>query len=149
MPTSASAGFNGQVYVSIDAGLTFIPVGEVKDCTVTITQDDLDATSYDSVGWKERIVGLKSWEMSMEALYINQSFRGNIGQVNLQDSLLGGQVVRWQVLPLRGYGDIGYVGDGFVNSWACNIPVDDVVSLSLNVMGSGYLDTYQSTQPRI
>ena len=142
MPTSASAGFRGQVYVSIDAGVTWLPVGEVKDATITVTQDDIDATSFDSVGWKENIVGLKSWEMSMEALYVNQTFRGNQGQLNVQNSILGGQVVRWRLLPLRGTGDLGYMGDGFVTSFEVNVPVDDAVNLSLSVMGSGYLDTY-------
>lgn len=143
--TSASAGFRGQVYVSIDGGTNFIPVGEVKDATITITRDEIDATSFDSVGWKENIVGLASWEMSMEALYINQSYRGNIGQVNVQNSLFGGQTVQWKLLPLVGAGNIGYQGDGFVNSFEVGVPVDDAVTVSISVMGCGYLDTFQAS----
>lgn len=144
MPTSASAGFSGKVYISIDGGANYVPVGETKDATITINQESIDATSFDSVGWMENIVGLKSWEMSMESLYINQSFAGNIGQVNLQNSLLGGQVVRWKLLPKTGAGNIGYVGDGVVTSFEVNVPVDDAVNLSVSVTGSGYLDTYQA-----
>lgn len=145
MPTSASAGFNGQVYVSIDGGTNYTPVGEVRDATITITRDDIEATSFDSQGWKENIVGLASWEASMEALYINQSYRGNIGQVDVQNSMFGAQVVRWKFLPLRGTGDIGYVGDGFVTNFEVSVPVDDAVSVSIDIMGSGYLDTYQAS----
>lgn len=144
MPTSASAGFSGKVYVSIDGGSNYFPVGEATDATITITQEAIDATSFDSVGWMENIVGLKSWEMSIEALYVNQSFAGNIGQVNVQNAMFGGQVVRWKLLPKVGTGDIGYVGDGLVNNFEVNVAVDSAVTLSLGITGSGYLDTYQA-----
>lgn len=143
--TSASAGFQGQVYVSIDGGATFIPVGECKSATLTITRDEIDATSFDSVGWKENITGLASWEMSMEALYINQSYRGNAGQVNVQNAMFGGQTVKWRLLPLDGVGNLGYLGDGFVNSFEIAVEVEDAVMLSLSVMGCGYLEQFQAT----
>lgn len=145
MPTSASPGFQGQVYISIDGGSNYIPVGEAKSVSIAGSQEQLDATSFDSVGWKESIVGLKGWELTIDGFYINQSYRGNIGQVNVQDSFLGGQVVRWKILPLRGTGNIGYVGDGFVTTFDIAISVDSAVELSIGVMGTAYLDTYQAS----
>ena len=138
MPTSAFAGFTGKVYLSIDGGANYNPVGETRDATLTVNQAEIDATSFDSVGWMENIVGLKSWEMSMESLYVY----GNEGQTELEDALLGGQVVKWRFLPKVGAGDKGYEGDGFATSYEINVPVDDAVTLSLSIMGTGYLSTY-------
>lgn len=144
MPTSASAGFSGKVLIAID-NVNFIRVGEVRDATITISQDAIDATSFDSVGWHENIVGLKAWEATLEALYINQSYSGNIGQVNLQNALLGAQVIAWQFIPRFSIGDIGYVGSGFVNNFEVNIPVDDAVSLSIGITGSGPIRPFTLT----
>jgi hypothetical protein len=77
----------------------------------------------------------------MESLYVY----GDIGQVNLQNALLGAQVVSWQFLPQIQAGNLGYTGTGFVNSFEVNIPVDDAVTLSLSITGSGYLQPYQYT----
>lgn len=138
MPTSAFAGFTGQVYISVDGMNTWIPVGETRDSTLTINQDEIDATSYDSIGWMETIVGLLSWEMSMESLYVY----GNEGQTDLQNALLGGQVVGWRFLPKVGTGNQGYQGQGFATSFEVNVPVDDAVTLSLDIKGSGYLEPF-------
>lgn len=138
MPTSAFAGFTGKVYISVDGMQTWVPIGETKDATLTVNQDEIEATSYDSIGWMESIVGLLSWEMSMESLYVY----GNEGQTELEDALLGGQVVGWRFLPKVATGNKGYQGQGFATSYEVNVPVDDAVTLSLDIKGSGYLETY-------
>jgi predicted secreted protein len=141
MPTSAFAGFTGKVYISTDGLNTWIPVGETRDATLTVNQNEIDATSFDSIGWMENIVGLLSWEMSMEALYVY----GNEGQTELEDALLGGQVIGWRFLPKVAAGNKGYQGQGFATSYEVNIPVDDAVTLSLSIVGSGYLETYTAS----
>lgn len=141
MPTSAFAGFTGKVYISVDGMNTWVPVGETRDATLTVNQEEIDATSFDSIGWMENIVGLLSWEMSMESLYVY----GNEGQTELEDSLLGGQVVGWRFLPKVQAGNKGYQGQGFATSYEVNIPVDDAVTLSLDIKGSGYLETYTAS----
>jgi TP901-1 family phage major tail protein len=138
MPTSAFAGFTGKVYISVDGMATWVPVGETRDATLTVNQEEIDATSFDSIGWMENIVGLLSWEMSMESLYVY----GDEGQTDLENALLGGQVIGWRFLPKVAEGNKGYQGQGFATSYEVNVPVDDAVSLSLSIKGSGYLETY-------
>lgn len=139
MPTAAFAGFCGQVSVSTD-GNDYIVLGETRDSTLTLNQAEIDATSYNCAGWVENIPGLKSWEMSTESLFlVNQ----DVGQVAVFDAIIASQTIFWRFLPRQGAGRQGYYGQGFATSFEVNVPVDDAVSLSLSVIGTGALATYQ------
>lgn len=142
MSTAAFAGFNGQVYISTDgSGGPYEIVGEARDGTLTINQAEIDATSYNSNGWMEYIVGLKSWEMSIEALFLSTNDQG---QVDVFDSLIGGTKVWWRFLPERGDNKRGYQGEGIITSWELGVPVDDAVNLSLTIAGSAELESYNT-----
>jgi predicted secreted protein len=136
--SNAFAGYLGKIYISTDGGTTYIPIGEANDMKLSIKQDDMEATSFDSVGWKEFIPGLKEWEADAEALYLYS----NAGQDALYNALVAGSVLRIRLLPKTGTGNKGYQGDAFITSWEANNKVDDVVSLSANFRGTSTLTTY-------
>jgi predicted secreted protein len=136
--SNAFAGYMGKIYLSSDGGSTYIPIGEVNDMTLSIKADDMEATSFDSVGWKEFIPGLKEWEADTEALYLY----ANAGQDALYSALVAGSVLKIRLLPKVGTGNKGYQGDAFITEWEFNNKVDDVVSLSASFRGTSSLTTY-------
>lgn len=141
--TISYAGFNGQVYISPDADGDYVPIGETRDATLTVNQAEIDATSYDSQGWMENIVGLKSWEMSTESLYLSAN---NAGQLSVWNSLIAGATMWFRFLPKTGNNRRGYQGQGFTTSFEVNVPVDDAVSVSLSIIGTGILATYNTAE---
>ena len=138
MATAAIAGFNARVSVSTDGGTTFKLIGEARDATLNISQNEIEATSFDSGGWSEYIPGLKEWTVDIEALYIPT----NDGQDALYDGLVAGSKVQVKLLPKTGTGNTGYKGDAFVTSWEINPTPDDAVAVSISFRGTGVLDTF-------
>jgi predicted secreted protein len=141
MATQAFAAFTGKVYVSLDGGSNYTAIGEVRDATLSISQEEIEASSFDSGGWKEFIPGMKEWEFESEALYLY----GDAGQDNVYNVLVNGTTAKWRFIPKTGTGNKGYQGDGFVTSWETNSAVDDAVSVSISLRGSGQLNTYTAT----
>ena len=138
MASSAIAGFNARVSISIDGGSSFQLIGEARDATLSISQNEIEATSFDSAGWSEYIPGLKEWSVDVEALYIPT----NVGQENLFEALVDGTLLKIKLLPKTGTGNLGYEGDVFVSSWEINPTPDDAVSVSVSFRGTGLLEQY-------
>lgn len=138
MATSAIAGFNAQVFISTNGGSTYTAIGETRDATLSITNNEIESTSFDSSGWMEVIGGLKEWEVSTESLYVYS----NAGQSALYSSFVAGTSVKIRILPKNTAGLTGYVGDAIINSWEINMVPDDVISLSVGFKGTGTLATY-------
>lgn len=138
MATSAIAGFNAQVSVSVDGGTSYQVIGEARDATLNISQNEIEATSFSSAGWSEYIPGLKEWSVDVEALYIPT----NIGQENLFEALVDGAQIKIKLLPKTGTGNLGYQGDAFVTSWEINPTPDDAVAVSVSFRGTGVLDQF-------
>ena len=138
MASSAIAGFNARVSISIDGGTSFQLIGEARDATLSISQNEIEATSFDSAGWSEYIPGLKEWSVDVEALYIPT----NVGQENLFEALVDGTLLKIKLLPKTGTGNLGYEGYVFVSSWEINPTPDDAVSVSVSFRGTGLLEQY-------
>jgi predicted secreted protein len=138
MATSAIAGFNARVSISADGGTSYQLIGEARDATLSVSQNEIEATSFDSAGWSEYIPGLKEWSVDIEALFIPT----NIAQENLYDALVNGTGLKIKLLPKTGTGNIGYEGDVFVSSWEINPTPDDAIAVSVSFRGTGVLETF-------
>jgi hypothetical protein len=138
MATSAIAGFNARVSISVDGGTSYQVIGEARDATLSISQNEIEATSFDSNGWMEYIPGMKEWSVDIEALYVPT----NVAQENLYEALVEGTTLKIKLLPKTGTGNAGYTGDVFVTSWEINPTPDDAVSVSVSFRGTGELDQY-------
>ena len=136
--SNAFAGYNGKIYISNDGGSTYTAIGEVTDMKLSAKMDDMDVTSFDSVGWKEAIPGLKEWEADTSALYLYS----NVGQDTLYNVLISSSIIQIRLLPKTGTGNKGYQGNCFVNTWEINNKVDGPVELSANFKGTSALTTY-------
>ena len=58
--------------------LGIVPIAFATECALEVEGDFIDQTNKDSEGWQESIVGLRSWTISVTALYENFRFAGFI-----------------------------------------------------------------------
>ena len=135
MATSAIPGFDGQVLISDDAGVTFNKLGELRDMTINIEAELIDATSHDSGGWREFIAGLKNWTISHEGLYIQT----NVGQADARKALLNDTKIKVRFRPKDLATKIQFSGDAFMSSEEQANPNDDASTFATEIQGTGPL----------
>jgi len=126
----ALAGKGGALYI----GDSPTKVAELTSWSVEASADALDVTSFDSDGWQENIQGLKSWSGSAEGNWKVNADRQ--GQKALQDAWLSGDPIKVQFrINASNY----YEGMALVTSLSVEAPVDDKVSFSVELTGTGPL----------
>jgi TP901-1 family phage major tail protein len=141
MATAAIPGFNAKVAVSSDGGSNFFVIGELRDVTLTVEADEIDATSKDSAGWREFIVGLKQWGGSAEHLYLE----ANTAQDALRNALVNRTLVKLRFRPKGdSVGADQFIGDAIITGWEPALPTDDAVAVSVTFRGTGAI--VESTQ---
>jgi len=125
----AIAGYGGSVYIG-DTVPT--KVAEIANWSLDMSADDIDVTSFDSEGWRERIQGIKEWSGSFEG-----NFRPDDtdGQAALINAWIAGQKVK---LELRVNDSVKFSGEALVTP-SIETPVDDKASFSCDFQGSGPL----------
>ena len=122
----AIAGYGGGVY------LDSTKVAEIANWSLDMSADDIDVTSFDSEGWRERIQGIKEWSGSFEG---NFEPDDTTGQAALINAWLNGQKV---TLELQVNEDVKFSGDALV-TLSIETPVDDKASFSCDFSGTGPL----------
>lgn len=139
--SKAIPGMFGKVY-HVD-GATKTAIGEVRDATLSVEQGEIDVTSFDSDGWSEVMGGLKSWNMDKEMLFVSD----DVGQGALYSALVEGSIVEVEFYPKDGAGAKGYSGSALVVSWELGNPLDDGVTVSISLKGTGRLN--EITKPLV
>ena len=124
----AIAGFGGGVYV----GDSPKKVAEIANWSLDMSADDIDITSFDSEGWRERIQGIKEWSGSFEG---NFKPDDTDGQASLINAWLTGQKVK---LELQVNASVKFSGDALITP-SIETPVDDKASFSCDFSGTGPL----------
>lgn len=135
MATQAIAGYNALLYVSTDGGTTYNPIGELKDVTLTVKQDAIDATSHDSAGWKEFIPGVSEWTAKAEALYID----ANATQDAVFNALINKTILKFRLTPKTGSGLEKFEGSGIITDWELAGPNTAAAAVSISIQGTGAL----------
>jgi predicted secreted protein len=141
MSTQAIQGRKGRVFLSTDGGATYNQIGEVKNWEVGVQVDEIDATSHDSAGWKEKLLGLKEWHGTAEAFYVSS----NAAQNSLFAAIAADQVLKFKFMANQASGADQWIGDGIVKSWKKASPNSDAAMVNLEISGSGQL--VKSAQP--
>lgn len=122
---AAVAGKGGKVMISSDT------VASVKNWSLDIGADMLNVESLGD-SWKEVIVGLKEWSASVEVDWD----MSDTAQVAIQNALIAGTSVS---LKLYTNSTNYYSGTAYISGASIETPVDDLVSASLELAGSGTL----------
>ena len=124
----AIVGYGGGVYMG-DASKK---VAEIANWSLDMSADDIDITSFDSAGWRERMQGIKEWSGSFEG---NFKPEDTTGQAALINAWLNGQKV---TLELQVNEAVKFSGDALV-TLNIETPVDDKASFSCDFQGTGPL----------
>ena len=124
----AIVGYGGGVYI----GDTPTKVAEIANWSLDMSADDIDITSFDSEGWRERMQGIKEWTGSFEG---NFKPDDTDGQAALINAWLTGQKV---TLELQVNSTVKFSGDALI-TLSIETPVDDKASFSCDFSGTGAL----------
>ncbi len=136
MPTQAIAGYNGRVYLSSDGGVTFNEILELRNVTIKVQTEVLDATSHSSNGAKEITVGPQSWSASADGLYAP----AGAGQLALINAVLNKTLCQFRFDPSNtGAGKERFTGSGYITNWENAQPTSDFSAENLEITGSGLL----------
>jgi predicted secreted protein len=152
--THPVSGFAGNVMVSPNSqGASFINLGYAKNQTITINAEPLDSTNYQSRGWMVHTVGLRSWEVTVESLYVDADEGLSLIRQTLLNPLAPNsfppRALYWAFFPIdQGVARLGttyYTGNGMVSSFEMDDPVDDLITVSMTITGNGQLNSLDTT----
>ena len=119
-------------------------VAYATSCSLEVSMDEIDQTNKDSAGWKNIIGGLRSWSISSDQLYQNESKTGEKGFTEFWDHL-GGSPGRTPVyVQMMRTGTLTsdnkiYHGSAYVTSLSVNGGTEDQATFSVTLTGSGAL----------
>lgn len=103
-------------------------------CTLSLSVDTPEATTKDSGGFQELIVGVKSGEISFEGLVAYDAGGEQIGDVSAD--LLAGTQVTWE-FSTDVSGDDKYNGTGFISSIEITAEMESPTSYSGTIVTTG------------
>lgn len=130
----AVAGKNGKVIIGESGNQK---VAAIKNWSLELSLETLETTALGD-DWKNYITGLKEWTASSEGDY--EVPTDTQGQAALQDAYLAGTTV---IVKLYVDGTNYYQGTAYISSLSIEDSVDDVVSISLELTGTGELSFYK------
>lgn len=129
----ATAGYEGGLYTE-SAG-TETRIAKVREATLTIEAETIDTTNFDTNGWAESIPSFRSWSVDAELLYVPD----DTSQEDLEDALFANSPVTVILYPKNAPSAKGYKGTAYITSFEVGAPVDDGVTISVTLTGTGAL----------
>lgn len=126
--------------VSTDGGTNYYATAFATSCSLSINMDTRDITTKSSSGWSEKLEAVKSWSIEAEGL---QDFQPT-GAATLTefDELFSELKDRTAVkvkFKTATTGDYFYSGDAFITSLSMDAPMEDNVTYSVSLEGTGAL----------
>ena len=114
-------------------------IADVTNFDLTVNGEPIDVTTKDSGGWKEILMGLRSWSMSVEGVVDMQvTTASEQGVVEL----IAAEIARTQI-DLIGTnlvtGDKSYAGAGFITNVNVSAPMEGTVTFTCDFEGTGAL----------
>ena len=115
------------------------------NATININHSPRSTTNKESSGFEENMEGLRSWEVSVDALYALLDPSGSaISNETLSEIFTGYWATRAKFSLTFGTtgsttGDTKYVGDAWLTSVALTAPLEDTATFSATFQGTGAL----------
>lgn len=110
-------------------------VAEINDATFTINGEIVDISSFDSAGWRERLLNLRDATISISGFY---SDGDTDGQVALRTAILTQALVEdVKVLADVNTATSGFICDAYVESFEISAAVEGTVTVSITLQSSG------------
>ena len=132
--STAIAGKKFLLYVAYDNKWNL--VGGLRDNGLSISQEQIDASSKDNDGWGESITGARNWESSTE-IVVKTSNEGDAVIENwVLDDTLQDTVPALRFAFVNIIDKSYYHGFGVVTSYELSASYDDVMTKSISINGS-------------
>lgn len=133
--STAIAGKKFLLYVAYDSKWNLI--GGLRDTTLEISADSIDASSKDNGGWGESLPGQRSWTAS-PSVVVKASNEGNdIVEAWVLDEELQNQKPALRFAFVNTADKSYYDGWGVVTSYSIEASYDDVMTKSMEINGVG------------
>lgn len=133
--STATAGKDYLIYLNTgttEAAPTWTLLGGQRSGDLNREADEIDASHKTSGGWKSTLLGLRSWSIDLETVYL----AGDTGAKFLEAAFLAGK----QVHVKFEYPDKSFVtGWGSITECSLSTPHDDVATLKGTISGDGPL----------
>lgn len=110
-------------------------ITNLTECELTVDGETIDVTTKDSAGWKEVLAGMKSWSFSGSGIL---DFAAVEGPDEIFDDLVNGALATFRFSTAT-TGDSQFVGTGLYNNLGISAPLEDKVTFSFSIDGSGPL----------
>lgn len=149
MATQAIAGFKARLYIASSSGAATSKVGELAECTLTIQEGAMDATSKDSGGWKEALVGLREWGLTGSGMYLLES--SDPGQLLLYNEIVAQSNIYVNLYELSSQaaaptsGAQVWLGNAVITAFDVESPLDKPAGFKLTLKGTGPLTKAAAT----
>ena len=130
----AVAGKNAGLYI----GSTPTKIAETTEANLSVNGTTIDTTNFDSNEWGEFINGTKSWSINVTANFKATDTNGQIAAIN--NIFLSEQTAIPVELRLTSAAAPKFSGNAIVSNVSVSTPVNDKVTLSFTLTGSGALE---------
>lgn len=137
MATAGMAGRIGFLGISATSTGTSSEVGEVRNWSIDVTQDNIDASSNDSSGWNEFLAGQRGWQLTAQSVYAREADQ------NLLRESLSSAATRFFTLHPATSATQKWTGTGRIASYKVGGDYNNVVLFDFVVQGTAAL-TYTS-----
>lgn len=131
MATGAQAGRIASIQVGASTA-ALAEIGEIRNWSFNPTHRPIDATSNDSSGWDEFILGQRSFTLEAESLML----RTEAEQITVRKAFSTTGVKTWMVRPSTSQTQ-KYVFTGWVRDWRNSANHDNAVLQNFSVQGTG------------
>ena len=136
MATITLPGFIAKLLVD-DTGGTPAEIAELRELTLDVEHEVIDATSHDSLEFREFIRGLRSWTITAGLLHITTEAE----QGKVRAALLAGTLMDIEILESGAAtsGNPRWSGKALVSAGSFGFPVDDAQTADITLQGTGVL----------
>lgn len=137
MPAPATTkirGYEGQVYYLVGTGTNAL-WAHVSDIAINVKADEIDASDHATVGWKDKMGGLKEWTGTFKANFM----QSGADEAAFYGALTGGTDLTLQFRPQDVTSGIQYSGDCVITDWKHNSANSGLQTLDITVAGRGAL----------
>jgi len=125
------------IQISTD-GSTYDIVGRATSASLSVSMETRDITTKDSAGWQENLEGLKNWSLSGDGL-VTYSISGEYETPDELFTILSNRTAIDVKFGSMTSGEIDYSGKAFLVSYEQEAGVEENVTYSFSITGTGVL----------
>ncbi len=115
-----------------------------KGASLNRSAETIDVTTKTSYGWKEFISSLKEWSIECDGLYTLPTASGTSGFRELENAFVNSIAVTVEFALIDDTGltvgdTSGFTGEAYIVDFPIEAPMDDAVTFSVTLQGTGAL----------